>query len=284
VRILFFGSGSPASVIALDAVARAATIAGVVAPQSRFAMPLIAAAKRRGVKIHDIDRIEAEADLICIATFPSIIKPQLLQLAARGAINAHMSLLPKHRGPDPLFWTYLQDDRWTGVTVHWMDEKADAGPILLQREMPLGRGRSVINVYNDLAIIGGDLLASAVRLIEAGTAPRITQDESAATHEPSRSMGEWRIDAATWPAERVWHVMRGLTVGQAAMLRDANGRPLHHGQPRGYSSVRVLRPAGTVERTSNGWRVHCIDGYVDIEPEPRATLVQRLVRQLRPWR
>jgi hypothetical protein len=69
-------------------------------------------------------------------------------------------------------------------------------------------------------------------------------------------------------------------VGQAAMLRDADGRPLRHGPPRGYSSVRMLRPAGTVERTANSWRVHCIDGYVDIEPAPRVTLVQRLVRRL----
>ena len=207
LRVLFFGSGSPASVIALDAVARAATISGVVVPKSRAAAPLVAASRRHGFNTFFFGSKLERADLLCIATFPSVLPPEILQFGERGGINAHMSLLPRHRGPDPLFWTYMSDDRWTGVTVHWLDDKADGGPIILQREIRLERGRSVLEVYNDLADIGGDLLASAVRLISAGTAPRIAQDESLATREPSRNATSARVDAAAWPAERVWHVL-----------------------------------------------------------------------------
>jgi methionyl-tRNA formyltransferase len=284
LRVLFFGSGSPASVIALGALARAATITGVVVPkEGRGAAPLVAAARRSGFEIHNFGslRIKDRPDLICVATFPSIIGPDILELAARGGINAHWSLLPRHRGPDPLFWTYLNDDRWTGVTIHWLDEAADTGPILLQRDIPLKRGRSIVDVYNELASIAADLFSSAISLIGGGTAPRIAQDESRATREGSRNATAWRIDAASWPAERVWHVVRGLTVGKAALLRDANGAPIDHGPARAFTVAKTDKPPGMIQRNGSGWRVYCVDGYVDVDFAPRTTLLRRILRRLR---
>src|SRR5438128_3604782 len=143
---------------------RCADIIAVVVPEHRqSAAPLVASARRYGLKVlefdsHLIDKIDASPDLICIATFPAVLRRELLQLATGGGINVHSSLLPRHRGPDPLFWTYLNDDRQTGVTIHWLDERVDAGPILLQREISLARGRPVLEVYHELAGIAGELL------------------------------------------------------------------------------------------------------------------------------
>ena len=256
-------------------------------PKDRQASaPLVAAARRSGFSIHTFGslKIKDRPDLICVATFPSIIGPDVLQLAAGGGINVHWSLLPRHRGPDPLFWTYLNDDRWTGVTIHWLDERADTGPILLQREIPLTRGRSIVDVYNELASIAAELFSSVISLIASGTAPRIAQDESRATREGSRNTTPWRVDVASWPAERVWHVVRGLTVGQAALLRDANGVAIDHGPARAFTVAKSDQPPGTIERNGFGWRVHCIDGYVDVDFAPRTTLLRRMLRRPRPRR
>ncbi len=172
----------------------------------------------------------------------------------------HISLLPRHRGPDPLFWTYLCDDRTAGVTVHWLSGRADAGPILLQRAIPLARGRQIIDLYHELAAIGAELVAQAVRLIAEGRAPRLPQDEAEATVEPSRAAGKWHVDFEHWPAERVWHVIRGLTVGRGSLLGHRR-----HGSARTYVIQKHDRRPGSIEPIVDGFRIFCFDGYVDVD-------------------
>src|SRR5947207_4803135 len=77
-----------------------------------------------------------ECDLICIASFPRIVPPSILARAAHGGLNVHAALLPKHRGPDPLFWTFFDFDEVTGVTVHWIDAGVDSGDSVAQRAWP----------------------------------------------------------------------------------------------------------------------------------------------------
>jgi methionyl-tRNA formyltransferase len=294
LRVLFFGSGSPASTNALQIVASHNEAIGVVVPRyargSNAAAPLIAHARRRGLTVYEIDRerqqdlLHIRPDLICVATFPYILQRDVLQIASKGGINLHWSLLPKHRGSDPLFWAYFCDDRTTGVTVHWLSEKPDSGPILLQREVPIQRGRPMVELYHELAEIGGRLLAQAIELIDEDRAPRIPQDEAVATHDPKRA-GNY-VDPSTWPAERVWHVLLGLTIGRASLLRDQRGRPVEHGVPHGYETRHHDRAPGTIERIDNRLRVFCIDGIVDVEPSRRLTWPRffskaRLLRFLR---
>ena len=246
---------------------------------------LIHLARRNGVTVYTFDaqrqrkfvdavlRQRLRPDLLCIGTFPSVLSPAVLELPSAGAINVHMSLLPKHRGPDPLFWTYLGDDRETGVTVHWLTDRADAGDIVLQRKIPLERGRHLLSVYCDLATIGGELIAEAVTLMRDGRATRTPQDESQATSEPSRSRGGWRIDFEHWQAERVWHVVRGLTNGHATLLSDSRGSRLLHGPAVGYSGDLHDRVAGTIVPVGAGFRIYCVDGTVDVAgPQKPASL------------
>ncbi len=197
-------------------------------------------------------------DLICIATFPFILNAEVLQIA--DGINVHTSLLPCHRGPDPLFWTYLCDDRSAGVTVHWLNDRADAGPILLQRAIPLARGRPIVELYFELATIGAQLIAESIQMMSGGRAPRLLQDEAQATVEPSRTTGKWRVEIERWPAERVWHVIRGLTVGRGSFLGD-----IPHGTARAYANEQHDRRPGSIEPIANGLRIFCVDGYVDVD-------------------
>ncbi|HEY6844513.1 MAG TPA: formyltransferase family protein [Thermoanaerobaculia bacterium] len=279
MRILLFGSGSPASIAALDALARVQTIAAVVVPDHRAAAPLIAAARERRIDVVRQQSVRDAVDLICIATFPSLLSRDVLRVARLGAINVHMSLLPKHRGPDPLFWTYIDDDRETGVTVHWVEERADAGPIILQRSIALERGRSIVDVYMELSAIGAELLVEAVRQIASGTAARVEQDETRATLEPSRDAAKWPEYLAKWPAERVWHVVKGLTTGPAGtLLRDERGRPVAHGQARGFTMEPSSEMPGTVRVLGDRIRVFCIDGVVDVAKPPRRSILRRLLR------
>lgn len=78
-----------------------------------------------------------EPDLIVSWFWTRRIPATLVALAPHGGINVHPSLLPRHRGPDPYFWTLYREDSETGVTVHRITDAYDQGPILLQRRVPV---------------------------------------------------------------------------------------------------------------------------------------------------
>jgi methionyl-tRNA formyltransferase len=134
-------------------------------------------------------------DLLVSIYFNHRLKHQVLAIAPYGAINVHPSLLPRHRGPLPSFWIVAAGEDRAGVTVHWIDEGIDSGDILLQREMAVPVGASVLTLMGTVARPGAAALVEAIRLIEAGQAPRQAQDLQAATYE-------------SWPTRRDFVQMR----------------------------------------------------------------------------
>ena len=155
LTVAFFGSGGAGSMVPLEAVSRSHRVLAVVSPahendwlrrEVRSLMSRIGigqgAAMSRWARNHDVtlfraasgrdfelsDRLKKLApDVICVSAFPWLLGDEILGTARRSALNVHSSLLPRHRGPNPLLWIYYQDDRRTGVTVHRMNQRADAG-------------------------------------------------------------------------------------------------------------------------------------------------------------
>jgi methionyl-tRNA formyltransferase len=114
-------------------------------------------------------------DLFVAGAFPQILGPELLAIPRLGALNVHLSLLPKYRGPSPCHWALRNRESTTGVTVHYMDLGIDSGDILAQREIPIDPGESPQKLERRLAPIGAELLLDAIRQIDAGTACRVPQ-------------------------------------------------------------------------------------------------------------
>src|SRR5262249_44952260 len=151
-------------------------------------------------------------------------------------------LLPRHRGPDPLFWTYWDNDRDAGTTIHWMSEQVDAGDIAAQQAMPLERGLASREAYMRLTTLGVDLLTSVLGQTAARHAPRVPQDGSFAPYESAADIARARIPFAQWPAERVWHVLSGLGDQFNGLLVDAAGNRLAHGRATGYRRADDIEP------------------------------------------
>jgi len=121
-------------------------------------------------------------DVICVACFPWRLPKVLLEMPSLGCINVHPSLLPAYRGPAPGYWMLRNGERIAGVTIHLMDERLDTGDILLQAAFEIPAGMSAAALEQRSAVLGGPLLAQAVRALAAGTAIRIKQEESLATY------------------------------------------------------------------------------------------------------
>ena len=220
-----------------------------------------------GLSAPFVDFAEVEKfrpDVFVVASFPKIIPAEILAVARLGALNMHLSLLPRHRGPDPLFWTYWQNDRDTGMTIHWMTERIDAGDVIVQRAIPLERGMPSRVAYMRLTALGVDLLSDALARLGDGSAPRTPQNDALATYESAADIAAARIPFASWPAERVWHVISGLGDQFTGLVVDPlNGKRLAHGRAVGYRLTQDCEP-GRVATTNAGYELHCIDGIVAV--------------------
>jgi methionyl-tRNA formyltransferase len=108
-----------------------------------------------------------------------------------------------------------------GLTVFWTDAGIDTGPILLQKEVPIGPDDTAGSLYYEKIFpLGLDAMEEAVRLVEEGRAPRIPQDESRATHDPLCRDPHVAIDW-TRPARETYDLVRGADPqpGAWAVLR-----------------------------------------------------------------
>ena len=120
--------------------------------------------------------------LIVVANFSRILKRALIETPGLGCINVHPSLLPRYRGPEPFYWVLANREKTTGVTLHYMDEGIDSGDIILQRELEIRPKETESTLLHRSAAMAAELLREAIPLVQAGCAPRIPQDQTAATY------------------------------------------------------------------------------------------------------
>lgn len=149
-----------------------------------------------------------QPDVVAVACWPRLI-PRSSRELARLAVNVHPSLLPENRGPEPLFWTFRLGQRRTGVTVHLLEDRADSGPILAQRELPVPDGIEGSELERQLARAGGVLLARVVSAFATGNLRPVPQDETRASYHATPGPQDWLMPAS-WPEQRATNFRRGV--------------------------------------------------------------------------
>ena len=158
-------------------------------------------------------------DAIAVACFSRKLPASLLRLPRLGCLNVHPSLLPAHRGPDPLFWVLHDGDEVGGVTIHLMDEGFDSGPILIQEKIPLPDGLTEAALERFCASRGGALLAEALIGRDTGALQPQPQEESLASYQSWPQEEDYTI-TPTWSARRAYRFVAGIA-GRAEPLRFA---------------------------------------------------------------
>ncbi|HEX8552735.1 MAG TPA: methionyl-tRNA formyltransferase [Abditibacteriaceae bacterium] len=165
-----------------------------------------------------------EPDAMAVVAYGQILPRSLLELAPRGCVNAHFSLLPRWRGAAPVQHALISGDRVTGVTTQWMAEKLDSGDVIVRRELEILPGETTADLWNRLTPFGAETLRDTMRLIEAGNAPREPQNEAEITWAPQLSREDGRLDwtqdaralenrvRGTNPWPGAWTTFRGATV------------------------------------------------------------------------
>jgi len=116
---------------------------------------------------------EFAPDLIVVAAYGQILRPNLLELPRYGCVNVHGSLLPRWRGAAPIQAAILAGDAETGITIMLMDAGIDTGDMLSQRALPIADDDTAETLFEKLAPLGADLLIETLPcFIEGKIAPK----------------------------------------------------------------------------------------------------------------
>lgn len=152
---------------------------------------------------------EVAPDVIVTAAYGRIFRRRLLELPRLGCINLHPSLLPRFRGLSPIPWAILRGSDQTGVTIYRMDERVDAGSILLQKSTPIEPGETGGVLAARLARLGAEALVETLCAMDHGDLPATPQDEALASYAPRLMREDGRID---WrlPAVQIERLVRAL--------------------------------------------------------------------------
>jgi methionyl-tRNA formyltransferase len=116
-------------------------------------------------------------DLLISVASNQIFKRPLIDLAPKGCINLHTSLLPKYRGLLPTFWVMKNNEKETGVSVFFVDDGIDSGPIIVQTKVVIGN-RSQEELIRHTKQVGMDAIISAIDIIKKGDYELIENDIS----------------------------------------------------------------------------------------------------------
>lgn len=212
MRIVFFGSGAfaiPSFEALLDAGHEVAAL--VTQPDREKGRgreigppPLKPVAERRGVPVLQPSRIrEPRAqeelrrlapELQVVVAYGQILPRSVIDVAPRGTVNVHASLLPRLRGAAPIQWAIANGDTETGVTTMLIDEGLDTGPTLLARATPIGPEETAADLEPRLARLGAEVLIETVAGLAAGTVRPRPQDHARATLAPALKKEDGRLD------------------------------------------------------------------------------------------
>ncbi|MGH2905372.1 MAG: methionyl-tRNA formyltransferase [Solirubrobacterales bacterium] len=176
-----------------------------------------------------VARIEAtESAALTVCAFGAIVKEPLLSMMP--SFNVHPSLLPRWRGAAPVERSIAAGDTETGVTIMRLVEELDAGPMALQRALPITPQDTYGTLAPRLAELGGNLLVEALTAAAAGTSEWIDQDSALDARPVTYAEKIVREDRVLTPssasAVELERMIRALTPHIGAMFELEGGDPL----------------------------------------------------------
>ena len=117
-------------------------------------------------------------DIIVVVYFDQILKRQILNIPSKGAINLHLALAEEYRGCYPTTWVLLNDEKRTGVTLHYIDESIDGGDIIAECEVTIENSDTNRSLYEKCTDVGICLFSSTFPAIAQGIAQARPQDKT----------------------------------------------------------------------------------------------------------
>src|SRR5580658_3615699 len=192
-------------------------------------------------------------------SYRHLIPEIVLEPARRGAYNLHPSLLPSYRGRAPVNWVLVNGERETGITLHHMVARADAGDIVGQRAVAIDDSDNALTLYRKLVPLCVELITELHPQIVAGSAPRRKMDIARGSYFGRRRPEDGRIDWR-WPARRIFNLVRAVTHPYPGAFCWLNGRQLFVWESRIAAEAGRRGAPGEIVSTTGGGAVEVAAG------------------------
>jgi len=145
-----------------------------------------------------------QPDIILVSCYARKIPNEIIELAKTGCFNVHPSLLPRYRGPTPLFWQFKKGEEKFGVTIHRVTEEFDQGNIIAQQTIKMPDGISKAEASILLAKLAGKIILKTMPLLQNGDFKDVKQDETIASYQ-SYFKKEDYVVSVNWTAKRLYN-------------------------------------------------------------------------------
>lgn len=184
------------------------------------------AAQEKGVQVFQFASLKSEEarsalqklgpDIGIMAYVLQFAPQDFVSIPKHGTIQYHPSLLPKYRGPSSINWPIIKGETKTGLTIFRPTDGLDEGPVILQKETPIGPDDTLGTVYFDrLFPMGVKAMLEAADLVAANRHKQVVQDESQASYEGWCRRAEARINWANH-VDFVYNTIRGCNPAPGA--------------------------------------------------------------------
>jgi methionyl-tRNA formyltransferase len=217
--------------------------------------PLRLGAERLGIPVYALPSLRVdearqalqalEVDLAVLAYVLQFVPQDFATIPRHGTIQFHPSLLPRYRGPSSINWPIILGDTRTGLTIFRPVDGLDEGPIILQKETPIGPDETLGKVYfGRLFPMGIEALMEAADLVVGGRAAPALQDENGASYEGWCREPEARINWHTH-VDQTYNLIRGCDPAPGAWTLF-NQKKLHLFDARKHSSRTFSQVKGRI--------------------------------------
>ena len=135
---------------------------------------------------------EQNPDIIAVCG-TTVLKPEVFRLAKRGTINIHCGVTPEYRSADPTFWAlYNEEPDKVGVTIHFIDEGIDTGPIIYQKAVGVAKDDTLATLYTKCIKTGAGLMLQAIDDIERGNVEIVNKENVSNKAYYHMDLGIWQ--------------------------------------------------------------------------------------------
>jgi len=209
-------------------------------------------------------------DVIFCFGWSQLIKKKLLNIAPLGVIGFHPALLPANRGRHPLIWSLILGLKETGSSFFFMDEGADSGDILSQRNVSIGEMDDAGTLYKKISKTALKQIEQFVPTLANSTFKRYPQDHSKANYWRKRGRLDGQID---WrmSAQTIHNLVRGLTKPYVGAHFNCGGKDVKVWKSETVNeTTHNIEPGKIISMDTRGVVVKTSIGalrLVDIEPQ-----------------
>src|SRR5437870_13315478 len=280
MRIAIVGQQDFGKAVLEAFLARGDQVAGVFcAPEKAGAKAdvLKTSAQEKQIKVFQLASLKSEeakvalkglnADIGIMAFVLQFAPQDFVNIPKHGTIQYHPSLLPKYRGPSSINWPIIRGDAKTGLSIFRPTDGLDEGPVILQKEIPIGADDTLGTVYFErLFPMGVKAMLEAADLVISNKHREVVQDESRASYEGWCRRAEARINWANH-VDFVYNLVRGCNPapgawttleGKELQIFDARKQPV-----RTFGAVKG-KIGEIVELSDKSFQVSAQGGRIEV--------------------